>query len=91
MVHFWVRELMGWLLVLLGLFIFYVCFVIMIRDALIAEASMFSVVGIFVFRGGIHLLKVAVAARIAMQVQTDPPKPAAAKVEEKKASVPWDW
>ncbi len=69
--RFWVREIAGWLLVGLGIFIFYVCFSILLppppMEPLLLEASYLTVIGIIVFRGGIHLLKVAVAARICMK------------------------
>ena len=66
--RFWVREIAGWLLVGLGLFIFYICFAILLTaEPLILEAGPLTLIGIIVFRGGIHLLKVAVAARICMK------------------------
>jgi hypothetical protein len=89
--RFWIREIMGWLLVLVGLLLFYLCVAILLGPrGLIAEAMMLSVVGIIVFRGGIHLLKVAVAARIAMQTQAEIAKPPVAKPVS-KTEAPWDW
>ncbi len=68
--RFWVREIAGWLLVLLGLFVFYVCFAVLLTDApLILESIPLTVIGIVVFRSGIHLLKVAVAARVCLHAQ----------------------
>jgi hypothetical protein len=66
--RFWIREIAGWLLVLLGL---YVCFKAyeFCRFRMLLEAWPVAIIGIFVFRGGIHLLKVAVAARICLQAQ----------------------
>jgi hypothetical protein len=66
--RFWFRELMGWLLVGLGLLVLFVC-VALVLEGRILEAGPLSVVGIIVFRGGIHLLKVAVAARICLQAR----------------------
>jgi hypothetical protein len=78
----WFREIAGWGLVLLGLIVFSQCFLFLnrtgvVRDANGAErveyrpgyleAGSWSIVGIFLFRGGIHLLKVAVAARVCLQ------------------------
>lgn len=63
---YWVRETAGWLLVLLGLLVFALVYDFCERQW-IFEAGILAVVGIFVFRGGIHLLKVAVAARICRQ------------------------
>jgi hypothetical protein len=81
--RFWTREIMGWLLVGLGLFIFYMC-VVLLFNHYITEVGVVFIIGIVVFRGGIHLLKVAVAARICLQAQEKidaghavPPKPAA--------------
>jgi hypothetical protein len=63
---FWMRELAGWVLVVLGLVCFGMCFVFLTAQA-IFEAGPLLLMGIFIFRGGIHLLKVAVAARVCMQ------------------------
>ena len=63
--RFWIREIAGWLLVGLGLFILYICVAILLSDRpRLIEAGPLTLIGIIVFRGGIHLLKVAVAARI---------------------------
>jgi hypothetical protein len=64
--RFWLREVAGWALVALGLFMFYLSYA-MLMQHMIWEAGQWSVVGIIVFRGGIHLLKVAVAARVCVQ------------------------
>jgi hypothetical protein len=64
----WAREIAGWALVLLGLAIFAVVYDLFQRDRTF-DACVFVVVGIFVFRGGIHLLKVAVAARVCRTAQ----------------------
>jgi hypothetical protein len=66
--RFWIREIMGWLLVGLGLFVFYMCVTLLFNHSVIEVGPLF-VIGIVVFRGGIHLLKVAVAARICLQAQ----------------------
>ena len=63
--RFWLRELAGWLLVGLGLLLFYACFALLVNH-FITEAGPLVVVGIFVFRGGIHLLKTAIAARVCL-------------------------
>jgi hypothetical protein len=69
--RFWFREIAGWVLVLLGLLMFYECLdVLVLSDRhMIFEAGSLVLIGIFLFRGGIHLLKVAVAARICVQTQ----------------------
>ena len=65
---YWVREIAGWVLVLLGIGLFLVVYEYCERRW-IFEAAIVAVVGIFVFRGGIHLLKVAIAARMCSQTQ----------------------
>jgi len=65
--RFWTREVAGWLLVILGLYLFYRCFELLTGPGhYIVEAGVSTIVGVFLFRGGIHLLKVAVAAEICM-------------------------
>jgi hypothetical protein len=66
--RFWWRELGGWLFIGLGLLCFaevwHLC-----RGHWILEAWPITLIGIIVFWGGIHLLKVAVAARICGEAQ----------------------
>lgn len=89
--RFWLRELAGWLLVCLGLLIFYACFVLL-ANHFITEAGPLVVVGIFVFRGGIHLLKTAIAARVCLhanaQMLQREPGPERAKSRPAAASTP---
>src|SRR5262249_52777858 len=68
--RFWIREVMGWVLVLIGLFLFYTCIAWMTQpDPWIIEAFELSVVGVIGFWGGIQLRKVAGAARVCLQAQ----------------------
>lgn len=60
---YWVREIAGWLLVLGGLWLVGVV-IEFCYNRWILEAAIVGVVAVFVFRGGIHLLKVAIAARV---------------------------
>jgi hypothetical protein len=64
----WVREVAGWVLVLLGLAMFALVYEYCERRWMF-EAAIIAGVGVFVFRGGIHLLKVAIAARICRDTQ----------------------
>jgi hypothetical protein len=71
--RFWIREILGWLLVLIGLAAFYLSVTLLLDSRpWIFEAGQLTVVGFVVFRGGIHLLKVAVAARVCAQSQAHP-------------------
>jgi hypothetical protein len=64
----WIRELAGWLLIGLGLLVFLYALETLERGRPI-EAGPATLIGIVVFRGGIHLLKVAVAARVCLRAQ----------------------
>ena len=90
--RFWMREILGWLLIIAGLYVFVICLAILLQPApRIFEAPILSVIGIVVFRGGIHLLKVAVAARVCMATQAEVRKPAPVEAGKKKTETPWDW
>jgi hypothetical protein len=71
--RFWIREIAGWALVGLGLYFFLVCFAMLMVNPLTIpmylEAGFPAFMGFIVFRGGIHLLKVAVAARICLHAE----------------------
>lgn len=65
---FWMREIAGWLLVLLGLLMMYECYN-WLTQAQFIQAGPLTIIAIIVFRAGIHLLKVAVAARISLKAR----------------------
>jgi hypothetical protein len=66
--RFWWRELAGWALVLLSLVVFFVCVWVLVVDPHhVFESGPLAFIGFILFRGGIQLLKVAVAARICTQ------------------------
>ncbi len=91
MFRYWTRELAGWLLVLLGLGFFYLCLALLLNpQPSILEVPAISIIGIVVFRGGIHLLKVAVAARICLQAQMEINKQSLNKRPNRK-EMPRDW
>ena len=56
------REIVGWCLVLVSLTIFWRCFQFLNR-AYVIEGFVAAIVGVMLFRGGLQLVKVAVAAR----------------------------
>jgi hypothetical protein len=66
--RYWIREVGGWGLVGLGLLVFYGCYQMLLRKSIVETGSL-MVIGIFVFRGGIHLLKIAVAAQVCLRSQ----------------------
>jgi hypothetical protein len=74
---FWLREVAGWVLVLLGVAAFALSIRFLTQHYWI-EAGLPSLIGFFLFRGGIHLLKVAVAARICLEAQERLRQPPAA-------------
>jgi RsiW-degrading membrane proteinase PrsW (M82 family) len=63
----WLRETAGWLLTAIGLWFLYQCAsVLLLRDTTkVVEAGELTLIGVIVFRGGIGLLKSALAARVA--------------------------
>ena len=69
--RYWIREVAGWLIVGIGLSLIYLAYDMLANNypPRILEAWPLVIGGIFVFRGGIHLLKVAVAARVCLQAQ----------------------
>jgi hypothetical protein len=77
---FWIREIAGWALVVLGLWLFYVSYFVLLRNGYIIQSGPTVLMGIVVFRGGIHFLKVAVAARVCQQAPMEA-KPKTQRVE----------
>lgn len=59
---YWLREVAGWVLLAIGLGLFFLVVQHLIYGRVYQTAGM-TLIGIFVFRGGIHLLKVALAVR----------------------------
>jgi hypothetical protein len=78
-VIYYVREIVGWLFIVLGLVIFWIVFYSMLPAHQFFESGPMTLIGIFLFRGGIHFLKVAVAARICQQTEARRPRPLGAR------------
>jgi hypothetical protein len=66
--RFWIREVAGWVLVVMGLFIFFICYALLSQGRVV-ETGPAAFIGFIIFRGGIHLLKIALAARVCMQAR----------------------
>lgn len=75
---YWSREIAGWLLILTGLYFFVRSYEFLL-DKRVFEAAPMAFIGFIVFRGGIHVLKVAVAAQAARSVP-EAARPAARRV-----------
>jgi hypothetical protein len=69
--RFWWREIAGWLLVGLGVFMLLWAGLLMTFNNQVIASGPLTLAGIIIFRGGIHLLKVAVAARICTEAATE--------------------
>ena len=63
---FWVREIAGWVLVVIGLFLIRtgLVFTLDLASPRIVEAAVVSFVGLGVLRAGIMLIRISTAARI---------------------------
>ena len=71
---YWLREIAGWCLILIGLGIFWQAYQLLLVKWLF-QAGLMILMGLIVFRGGIHLLKVAVAAQSARNLSGAFPSP----------------
>ena len=84
---FVIREVVGWALIALGLIAFGITYFGFLRNGLIFQSAPMAFIGFIIFRGGIHLVKVAVAARICQQM-ADVPKPKASRTEAVRRPLP---
>jgi hypothetical protein len=80
--RFWTREIAGWVLLVLGLYVFYRSYALLTdENHYVLEGGTLTVIGIFLFRGGVQLLRIAVAAQVCREAQErlehDRTKPAA--------------
>lgn len=67
----WFRELAGWLLLGGGVGAFVLCYVRFLLNGLVVEAVICGLIGFTTFRGGLALLKLAVASRAARDVKRE--------------------
>ncbi len=92
--RFWLRELAGWLLVGLGLYVFLICAELLLARDLdwpqFIQAGPLIFIGFIVFRGGIHLLKVAIAARVCMQAQAEAARQERPAPRRPSRPAPWE-
>jgi hypothetical protein len=79
--HLWLREVVGWVLILLGVYVFFRAFLLLTAgNQFLLEGGTVTLIGVVIFRGGIHLLKIAVAARICLAAEENPrPEPPIAR------------
>ncbi len=63
----WLREIAGWALVLVGLYIVRICvlFVMDLESPRIIEASVLGFIALGVLRAGVLLIRISAATRIA--------------------------
>ena len=73
------RELVGWVLLGAGLAAFAVVYFVFLLNRWLLEAVILGMIGFAIFRAGMHLLKVAMAARAAKEAQRQPELPAEPK------------
>ena len=83
----WVREVAGWALVLLGLILLGEACLFVINKR-IFSAGPFLFAGFVVFRGGLHLVKVATAARACRDAAGPAPSRAVARPVRAKTFAP---
>jgi hypothetical protein len=69
---YWSREIAGWGLVFAGLFLFWQAYALLLNKR-VFEAAPLTFMGFIVFRGGIHIMKVAVAAQAARNLPESQP------------------
>ena len=63
---FWTREIAGWLLVAAGLYGYLLCFGLFLAHDKVLSGGIAAGMATMIFRGGIHLVKVATAARVVL-------------------------
>ena len=59
----WIQETAGWLILLIGLYTFRICFSFL-DNGQIVEAAVGGAIGFAMFRGGLNLIRLSVASRM---------------------------
>lgn len=67
---FWIREIAGWILVIIGLGLVLLA-LSFLSDRQVVEGGVATMAAIFIFRGGLLLIRISTAARICMQPATE--------------------
>jgi hypothetical protein len=75
--RFWLVELAGWLLLGFGLYFFCACYDLVEQNRVVGTAPIMAI-GFIIFRGGIQLIKVAVAGRVCSRIPGTLPEDKAA-------------
>jgi hypothetical protein len=66
----WLREIAGWICLVLGLLIFYQCYYFLVTTPpRIIRVIPLTFLGFVIFRAGIHLLKVSAAGLVCLRAQ----------------------
>ena len=63
---FVIRETAGWFLIVAALYLIQLALLDYVQAGKVVEAGIVVMASMFVFKGGIHLIRVATAARICM-------------------------
>ena len=66
----WLREVIGWVILGVGVAAFAMCY-LFLTNRWIVEAAILAFAGFVLFRGGMHLLKVAMASRAVRDVRRE--------------------
>lgn len=80
----WVREILGWVLLAIGLWLFYVAYFVWMKNFRWLYVWPCIIMGLIVFRGGIHVLKVAVAARVCRTAPSEAKPSSATRVQPRR-------
>ena len=83
---FWIREAIGWLLMLVGLYGYWIALAFLAtQPARLIEGSTTAIMATMLFRGGLQLVRISAAARVVLQSNGRPAKnqPASTKKSDR--------